>query len=606
MAVVDKTFIADGTVKIFNSDWEIYSKSHIKLWVDSAEVPTDQYDVIEHSAVFFEAPADGSTVIMQVATTPGDLLESPTDISKLVDNLDELLAIDYAAIFQAADTIDLNIATLEGYVADASSSASQSATNATNSSTSATNAATSESNAATSATAAATSASDASLSASNAATSESNASTSAAAAATSESNASISATNASTSESNASTSEANASTSESNAATSATNAATSATNASTSENNAADSATSASTSATSASTSAASASSSASTATTQAGIATTKASEASSSASAAAISESNASTSATNAATSESNAAASLLGVETLYDAFDDRYLGSKISEPTLDNDGNALTDGALFFNTTTNLLCVYDLSTTTWLEIPNMSLAVLSDVSLTSIATGEIIKWNGSNWINVSLATEIDTLLPIDVLRDTSTHTVTNKTLNDISNNVGANHIHYKVKASEALVPGDVVTITGYNAGENAVEVSKTTSITDVAVGIVEETMAIGEFGSVINTGTIEDIDTSDENWTFGTILYSDGAGSFTHIKPTTGYYQAAAVVLRQQSNTGSLLVEFTEPKATQAEINSGVSITESQISNFGTYEPADSTILKDVDGFSLDLGNI
>jgi len=55
-----------------------------------------------------------------------------------------------------------------------------------------------------------------------------------------------------------------------------------------------------------------------------------------------------------NAATSASNAAAS-------YDAFDDRYLGDKASDPTVDNDGNALLTGAIYWNTTSDILKIYD-----------------------------------------------------------------------------------------------------------------------------------------------------------------------------------------------------------------------------------------------------
>jgi hypothetical protein len=167
----------------------------------------------------------------------------------------------------------------------------------------------------------------------NAETAETNAAASASAAATSESNAATSASNAATSESNAATSASNAATSESNAATSASNAATSESNAATSASNAATSETNASNSASAASTSA---------------------SNASTSASNAATSESNASASASAAATSETNAAAS-------YDAFDDRYLGDKASDPALDNDGNALLTGALYFNTTAGQMKVYD-----------------------------------------------------------------------------------------------------------------------------------------------------------------------------------------------------------------------------------------------------
>jgi hypothetical protein len=45
-------------------------------------------------------------------------------------------------------------------------------------------------------------------------------------------------------------------------------------------------------------------------------------------------------------------AAASAAAAATTYDNFDDRYLGAKTSAPTLDNDGNALITGAIYWNT--------------------------------------------------------------------------------------------------------------------------------------------------------------------------------------------------------------------------------------------------------------
>ena len=42
-------------------------------------------------------------------------------------------------------------------------------------------------------------------------------------------------------------------------------------------------------------------------------------------------------------------------------DNFDDTYLGAKSSDPTLDNDGDALTTGDLYFNTVSNILRVYN-----------------------------------------------------------------------------------------------------------------------------------------------------------------------------------------------------------------------------------------------------
>ena len=97
--------------------------------------------------------------------------------------------------------------------------------------------------------------------------------------------------------------------------------------------------TAAASSATAAANSATAAASSASTASGHKDTATTKASEAASSA--------------TAAASSATSAAAS-------YDNFDDRYLGAKSSDPSNDNDGDSLVTGALYFNTSNNVMMVY------------------------------------------------------------------------------------------------------------------------------------------------------------------------------------------------------------------------------------------------------
>jgi microcystin-dependent protein len=43
------------------------------------------------------------------------------------------------------------------------------------------------------------------------------------------------------------------------------------------------------------------------------------------------------------------------------YDSFDDRYLGAKTSDPTLDNDGNALVAGSLYYNSVTQVMMLYN-----------------------------------------------------------------------------------------------------------------------------------------------------------------------------------------------------------------------------------------------------
>jgi hypothetical protein len=65
------------------------------------------------------------------------------------------------------------------------------------------------------------------------------------------------------------------------------------------------------------------------------------------------------------------------------YDSFDDRYLGSKASAPTLDNDGNALLTGALYWNTGTNMMNVWTGSAWSAVSITNPTLAAISDGTL-------------------------------------------------------------------------------------------------------------------------------------------------------------------------------------------------------------------------------
>ena len=174
------------------------------------------------------------------------------------------------------------------------------------------------------------------------------------------------------------------------ATTSATNAANSATAAATSATNAATSATSASTSATSAATS-------------LSNIGT---------------SEANAATSATNSANSATASANSATAAAATFDLFDDAYLGAKSSNPSLDNDGNALQDGALFFDTTNDVMKVYNLASTTWLQLTptvtnqnNINAVNSNSANINAVATN-ITNVNNvnSNSANINITAGIDT----------------------------------------------------------------------------------------------------------------------------------------------------------------------------------------------------
>ena len=139
----------------------------------------------------------------------------------------------------------------------------------------------------------------------------------------------------------------------------------------------------------------------------EASVASTKAAEAAASATAAASSATSASTSATasassatasassatSAASSATSAASSATAAAASYDDFDDRYLGAKSSDPSTDNDGDALLAGALYFNTTTNIMQTYTGSA--WQSIATGGTGLLASNNLSDVASASTSRTN-------------------------------------------------------------------------------------------------------------------------------------------------------------------------------------------------------------------
>jgi hypothetical protein len=101
-----------------------------------------------------------------------------------------------------------------------------------------------------------------------------------------------------------------------------------------------------------------------------------------------AASEAAALVSANNSANSAAEALATKLVVDQVYDDFDDRYLGAKAADPTLDNDGNALQEGTLYYNSTNKLLKYYN--GTAWVNAPSGSA-----INTTSTPSGNLAATN-------------------------------------------------------------------------------------------------------------------------------------------------------------------------------------------------------------------
>lgn len=348
-------------------------------------------DKVAQQSVFIgaeTADATNADVVAQLTVTAQAVLDAAnlSVASAAAAHTSEVNAdASEAAALASAGNAAASAASILGAVASSAANAGAAAASATVATTKATEASASASTADTRATAAAGSANAAATSATAAAGSASTATAQATTATTKATEAASSATSAASSASTATTQATNAGNSASAAAVSASSASASATTATTQAGVATTQAGIATTQAGNASTSATNAANSATTATTQAGISTTQAGVAT--------------TQATNAAASAVSAASSAAAAATALDNFDDRYLGSKTADPTLDNDSNALVTGALYFNSTTGKMRAYTGSG--WIDASSASVATFTQFEY--VATGTTVSGNDANGVSLT-----------------------------------------------------------------------------------------------------------------------------------------------------------------------------------------------------------
>ena len=104
---------------------------------------------------------------------------------------------------------------------------------------------------------------------------------------------------------------------------------------------------------------------------------------------------------ATDAAASAVSAAQSAASAATILDNFDDRYLGAKASDPALDNDGEALIVGALYFNTTDGVMKIY--TATGWLAASSASVGTLATYEFVATSGQTVFSGADANGITLS-----------------------------------------------------------------------------------------------------------------------------------------------------------------------------------------------------------
>jgi hypothetical protein len=101
----------------------------------------------------------------------------------------------------------------------------------------------------------------------------------------------------------------------------------------------------------------------------------------------------------TSVAADAATASAAATAAAASYDSFDDRYLGAKSTAPSVDNDGNALATGALYWNTTSSAMQVW--SGTAWGGITS----AVSSSRWSKTAAGSETTLTGTDDSSVSLS---------------------------------------------------------------------------------------------------------------------------------------------------------------------------------------------------------
>ena len=149
-------------------------------------------------------------------------------------------------------------------------------------------------------------------------------------------------------------------------------------------------------------------------------------------------------------------AAASAAAAAASYDSFDDRYLGAKSSAPTLDNDGNALVTGALYWNSVTATMFAWTGSA--WGSIS--STAAIYRYRFTASGGETSLSGTDANGLTLSyIAGKEQVYLNGVLLARTSDYTATNGT---------------SITSLAALAASDIVEIITFTAFDLATAIDK------------------------------------------------------------------------------------------------------------------------------------
>lgn len=201
------------------------------------------------------------------------------------------------------------------------------------------------------------------------------------------------------------------------------------------------------------------------------------------------------------AQSSAASAASSYDSALGVYDQFDDRYLGSKATDPSTDNDGQTLLVGALYFNTTNNELRVWNGSAWASSAQSKYNTQVPSSTTNVVLFNGMMAE-TANTWKNRTFVEALDAILFPTIAPTYSSPFVSVSRSAESGVELGA---AYSSTLTPTWMPGDAGSIQSYQwfldgASQGVVSASSLASLTGSSTGTARIDVTFAEGAQKLN----------------------------------------------------------------------------------------------------------